>query len=81
MRQPKTNKIKFALAQPVKFLVRFYQLMLSPYLPRTCRYYPSCSNYALEALQRYGVFKGLYLTSRRMLRCHPWGPGGYDPVP
>ena len=65
----------------VKGVVRFYQLAISPYLPASCRYLPTCSDYALEALGRYGLIKGVYLTGRRLLRCHPWCRGGYDPVP
>ena len=60
-------------------LVRFYQLVLSPHLPPTCRYTPSCSEYAVEALGRYGVFKGSVLAVWRLLRCNPWGGSGYDP--
>ena len=62
-------------------LVRGYQLAISPLLPASCRYYPSCSAYALEALERYGALKGMRLTIGRILRCHPFRPGGYDPVP
>ena len=76
-----TFKLAAVLAWPFKFLVRFYQAVISPQLPGVCRYYPSCSSYALQALERYGIFKGLYLTLRRILRCHPWGGSGYDPVP
>lgn len=61
--------------------IRFYQLAISPYLPRTCRFLPTCSQYALDALDRYGFCKGLYLAARRILRCHPWGPFGYDGLP
>ena len=62
-------------------LVRGYQLAISPLLPPSCRYYPSCSAYALEALERYGAVKGGWLALRRIGRCHPFRPGGYDPVP
>jgi putative membrane protein insertion efficiency factor len=61
--------------------VRLYQWGISPFLPRTCRYYPSCSQYALEALRVHGPFKGLIMGTRRILSCHPWGGHGYDPVP
>jgi putative membrane protein insertion efficiency factor len=61
--------------------IRFYQKGISPLLPRSCRFYPTCSEYALEALERFGAFKGLYLALRRLLRCHPFQRGGYDPVP
>ncbi|TNM38434.1 membrane protein insertion efficiency factor YidD [Nocardioides albidus] len=62
-------------------LVRAYQLVLSPLLGPTCRYYPSCSAYAVEALQTHGAVKGTWLAARRLLRCHPWSPGGVDHVP
>jgi uncharacterized protein len=58
-----------------------YQLLLRPIMKPCCRYYPSCSQYALEALKQFGVFKGIWLTLYRLLRCHPWSKGGYDPVP
>lgn len=60
-------------------LVRVYQLVLSPHLPATCRYTPSCSAYAIEALQRYGALKGTVLAAYRIARCNPWGGHGYDP--
>ena len=62
-------------------LVRAYQLLISPWLGRPCRHSPSCSAYALEALRRYGVLRGGWLTASRLARCHPWGTSGYDPVP
>ncbi|MCF7956912.1 MAG: membrane protein insertion efficiency factor YidD [Phycisphaerae bacterium] len=62
-------------------MIRFYQLGISPYLPQSCRYVPTCSRYALEALDEHGALKGGYLTLRRLLRCHPFAKGGYDPVP
>jgi hypothetical protein len=62
-------------------LIRGYQVAISPLLPASCRYYPSCSAYALEALERYGSIKGTRLAIGRILRCHPFRPGGYDPVP
>ncbi len=63
------------------FLIRVYQLAISPMLGPRCRFYPSCSNYALEALRVHGAAKGSYLTARRVCRCHPWNAGGVDPVP
>lgn len=63
------------------FLVRFYQVVVSPLKPPTCRYTPTCSQYALEALKKYGAFKGSWLALKRIARCHPWGGYGYDPVP
>lgn len=62
-------------------LVRGYQLLVSPLLGPTCRYYPSCSAYAVQALQVHGAVKGSWLAARRLLRCHPWSPGGVDHVP
>ncbi len=62
-------------------LVRLYQRTLSRLLPSTCRFQPSCSQYAVEALERHGFWRGLGLSLRRLLRCHPFHPGGYDPVP
>jgi putative membrane protein insertion efficiency factor len=60
--------------------IRGYQLLLSPILPPACRFYPSCSQYAMEAVQRYGVLRGLPMALGRLLRCHPFSRGGYDPV-
>jgi putative membrane protein insertion efficiency factor len=62
-------------------LVRGYQLFISPVLPPSCRFSPSCSQYTLEALRRYGALKGCWLGLRRLVRCHPFNPGGFDPVP
>ncbi|MDT7941689.1 MAG: membrane protein insertion efficiency factor YidD [Bacteroidota bacterium] len=63
------------------FLIRLYQYLLSPYLPRSCRYEPTCSVYAIEAIRRHGAWRGSWLAIKRLLRCHPWGGSGYDPVP
>jgi putative membrane protein insertion efficiency factor len=71
---------RIAIAPPVG-LVRFYQVCISPLKPASCRFTPTCSQYALEALRKYGPFKGSWLALRRILRCHPWGGSGYDPVP
>ena len=62
-------------------LIRFYKRFLSPMLPSACRFSPTCSEYAMEAIGKYGALKGGYLAARRLLRCHPFHPGGYDPVP
>jgi putative membrane protein insertion efficiency factor len=61
--------------------IRFYQWVISPMLPAACRYQPTCSAYAVEAITRHGVLAGGWLTLRRLLRCHPWGGSGFDPVP
>ena len=61
--------------------VRAYQILLGPLLPTACRYYPSCSTYAIEALERHGAWNGSMLALRRIARCHPFHPGGFDPVP
>ena len=62
-------------------LLKAYRLLISPLYGNVCRYYPSCSAYALRAVEVHGVLKGSSLAVRRLLRCHPWSPGGYDPVP
>jgi len=61
-------------------LIRFYQLCVSPLIGPRCRFYPTCSQYAYDAVTRYGPARGFCLAARRLLRCHPWSPGGYDPV-
>jgi hypothetical protein len=63
------------------FLIKTYKICVSPFLPPACRFYPSCSEYALEAVRKHGALKGSYLTIRRLLRCHPLCEGGFDPVP
>lgn len=82
-REGKNRRIKFTaiLAYPFILLVRFYQTAISPFTPATCRYTPTCSSYALEALKVHGFFKGGWLALKRILSCHPWGGSGYDPVP
>ncbi len=62
-------------------LVRLYQRLLSPLLPPACRFYPTCSEYAAQAIERYGVLRGAWLAARRISHCHPWHPGGVDLVP
>ena len=69
------------LKRPVLGAIRFYQRGISPFLPAACRFYPSCSEYALQAVQRFGVGRGGMLAARRLLRCQPFCKGGYDPVP
>ncbi len=73
--------MKALLARPLIWLVRGYQLFISPFVPPSCRFHPTCSHYAIEALQKHGAVKGFWLALRRIARCHPWHPGGHDPVP
>ena len=71
---------KIAIA-PLLVLIYFYKIVLSPLMPSSCRFQPTCSSYFVEALKIHGPFKGTYLGVHRILRCHPWGKNGYDPVP
>jgi uncharacterized protein len=73
--------IKKILIFPFILLVRVYQYVISPLMPATCRYQPTCSHYMVDALKKHGVLKGLFLGTKRILSCHPWGGSGYDPVP
>ena len=73
--------VRSLLVRPLLWLIRGYQLAISPMLGNRCRFYPSCSEYSIKALRRHGLFRGSWLTVRRVGRCHPWHPGGYDPVP
>lgn len=73
--------IRDAAVEIVLIPVHFYRLCISPMLPPSCRFQPTCSAYAVEALRRHGVLRGTWLTVRRICRCHPWGGSGYDPVP
>lgn len=75
------TKFLIALAYPIIILVRIYQLLISPILPASCRYQPTCSQYTIESLKKYGIIKGGWLGLKRILSCHPWGGSGYDPVP
>lgn len=68
-------------ARALILVIKFYQVTISPLKPPTCRFQPTCSHYAIEAISKYGVVKGGWLALRRVSRCHPWHPGGYDPVP
>jgi putative membrane protein insertion efficiency factor len=65
----------------VLLLLRSYKRLVSPFLPPSCRFHPTCSEYAYEAVYKHGVLRGLVLSTRRLLKCHPYNPGGYDPVP
>ena len=73
----KASIFRFILLIPIQF----YQFCISPLTPASCRYVPTCSQYAVEAINKYGPLKGAWLTIKRLLRCHPWGGHGYDPVP
>ncbi len=75
------KKLSRLLSQLLILPIRGYQKFISPLTPPVCRFTPTCSQYAVEALQKHGPFRGLYLAIRRILRCHPWGGHGYDPVP
>ena len=75
------KKIKRIISSILLLLIQFYQHNISPLLPPACRFVPTCSQYAIEAIQKYGPFKGSWLTIKRLLRCNPWGGSGYDPVP
>ena len=73
--------MKALLTRMARLLIRAYQLGISPLLGPRCRFYPSCSDYALEAIETHGLRRGGWLAMRRLSRCHPWHPGGVDPVP
>ena len=75
------NAFSRLLAWPLLLLVQFYRYAISPWLGPNCRFEPTCSNYAIEALREHGAFRGSALAARRIARCHPWGGSGYDPVP
>ena len=68
------------IRQIISFPIKVYQYVISPYMQSSCRFYPSCSRYALDAIKHFGVLKGIYLVCTRILKCHPWSRGGYDPV-
>ena len=74
-------KINKLLANPFIYLIKFYRLLISPILGSNCRHSPTCSEYGLIALKKYGVFKGIYLTTKRIIKCNSLFKGGYDPVP
>jgi len=79
--QPEIQRRVSLLAWPLIGVVRLYQITLSPFIGRHCRFQPTCSHYSVEALQTHGAVKGSWLTIRRILRCHPFGGYGFDPVP
>lgn len=74
------GKISLMLQQVICLPIKLYQYLISPLLQPSCRYYPSCSHYAESAILQHGVSKGLWMAVKRLLRCHPWARGGYDPV-
>lgn len=73
--------LKKIIQFPFILSIRFYQVVISPLTPATCRFEPTCSHYSAEAIQKHGVFKGIWLSIKRISKCHPWGKSGYDPVP
>ena len=73
--------LKKILIFPLIFLVKIYQSIISPLFPPTCRYKPTCSEYAIQSLKKHGLLKGVYLSIKRVVNCHPWGGSGYDPIP
>lgn len=77
----KRNPISAAIVFLLTLPIIFYKNAISPMLPQSCRFTPSCSTYALEAIRKHGPIRGLWLAVKRILRCHPWGGSGYDPVP
>ena len=76
-----THKQGIKMVNILIVILKLYKIVISPFLPRACRYLPTCSDYAAEALKRHGIIRGGYLSIKRILRCHPWGKHGYDPVP
>ncbi len=73
--------LKKILIFPFVFLIKIYQNIISPLFPPTCRYTPTCSEYSIQSLKKYGLIKGVYLSIKRIVNCHPWGGSGYDPIP
>ena len=69
------------LTKSLVFLIKAYQVILSPYFGQQCRFAPTCSQYAVDALQKHGFFYGIFYTVKRILKCHPWHAGGHDPIP
>ncbi len=68
------------LKKLILLIIKVYQIIISPFFPPACRFYPTCSQYAIDAVTRYGIFYGIYLAAKRILKCHPFHPGGYEPV-
>tara|TARA_B100000401_G_scaffold421463_1_gene347716 strand:- start:833 stop:1075 length:243 start_codon:yes stop_codon:yes gene_type:complete len=72
------NKI---ITHPIIVIIKFYQFFISPMLGQNCRYLPTCSEYSIQSIKKFGIFKGAFLSLKRISKCHPWGNHGYDPVP
>lgn len=72
---------EYIMGRILIWIVRMYQLLISPVIGPHCRFYPSCSHYSIEAIEHFGLVVGIILSIRRILRCHPWHPGGFDPIP
>ena len=72
---------KFLVKTLFIYLIKFYKKCISPWLPGACRFQPTCSEYMIEAIEKHGIIYGIYLGIKRLLRCHPWGGSGFDPVP
>ena len=85
MKTKQPLSIKFFIPNLFKFLfiniIKIYQRFISPFFPSSCKFSPSCSKYGIEAINKYGAVKGVFLTIKRILRCNPWSKGGYDPIP
>jgi len=75
------NRIRHSIGWLLIAMIRVYQAAVSPILPASCRFYPSCSHYAVESIERLGALRGMIMAIRRISRCHPWNKGGFDPVP
>jgi putative membrane protein insertion efficiency factor len=75
------KKLLYLLGLPFIWFIKFYQKVISPLTAPSCRFTPTCSQYGVDAFKKYGLFKGFWLTAKRLSRCHPWGGEGYDPVP
>lgn len=74
-------KVNLNLKKSILIIIRIYQKLISPFLGKNCRFYPTCSNYTYQAIEEHGIIKGSYLGIKRILKCHPFNEGGYDPVP
>ena len=69
------------ITHPIIVIIKFYQFFISPILGQNCRYLPTCSEYSIQSIKKFGIFKGTFLSLKRISKCHPWGNHGYDPVP